>query len=209
MKKTHKVVMLPTEKASNICIEHDERGHIHYNKSGFYPVDGIRQYLYITSDDEIKEGDWYYSPETKQVYNQSNHETSLPCKKIVATTDIQITSDFSTPGQTFVPSIPESFIQAYMKAYNEGKPITEVDLEIEETKERVITSIGTMIVSNTFVIKTRPDNTVIIHQSKMYSREQVIELLTRLDNEAINEHGTGKCFKDSPEEVIKWIENNL
>jgi len=47
-----------------------------------------------------------------------------------------------------------------------GEPITEVDLEMNE-------GTGVFAWANN-VIKTRPDNTVIVHQAKMYSRAEML-----------------------------------
>jgi len=58
MKKTHKVVMLATEKASNLCLADTKLVLI---KEAKYNLSNIKvQHLYIISDDEIKEGDWWY-----------------------------------------------------------------------------------------------------------------------------------------------------
>ena len=206
MKKTHKVVMLPTEKASRIHLANNK---LIYGKELFTDgLTGRNQHLYIISDDEIKEGDWYYSPETKQVYNQSNHETSLPCKKIVATTDtsLKVTDLISDKYAVYVPQIPESFIQAYIKAYNEGKPITEVDLEMDCDHNQMPNKVID-------IIKTRPDNTVIIHQSKMYSRDEVEYLIKCATDEILHVLGydTGKKMKETGvmSHINKWIQDNL
>ena len=57
MKKQVKVVMLPTEKATNIG-KYQDTGNLVYNNSNDIPR-GIFQHLYFLSNEGIKEGDWY------------------------------------------------------------------------------------------------------------------------------------------------------
>ena len=196
MKKTHKVVMLSTEKASNIYLDG-------YNKLNLSRVNDTlnshKQHLYIISDDEIKEGDWVYLSTSaiigvfkvqrvdfeKNIHLQGESTTYQQhhLKKIVATTDLNLSMCSKSPLDRHMDcngtaSIPESFILAYIKAYNEGKPITEVDLEMitictncgQEDCDR-LQCRGQKHIS---ILKTRPDNTVIVYQSKTYSRDEVI-----------------------------------
>ena len=55
--KTHKLVMLPTEKAPLTIYNNCLRS----SKYSDFEIDGvfIPQHLYILSDEEIKVGDWY------------------------------------------------------------------------------------------------------------------------------------------------------
>jgi hypothetical protein len=55
--KRAKVVMLPTEKATNIG-KYQDTGNLVYNNNNDIPR-GDFQHLYFLSDDEIKEGDWF------------------------------------------------------------------------------------------------------------------------------------------------------
>jgi hypothetical protein len=61
----------------------------------------INNYLYFTTDEEIKEGDWFYNPATKGVLYASKEMLSWNCdttqehkgwKKIIATTDPKLTT---------------------------------------------------------------------------------------------------------------------
>ena len=164
MKKTVKVVMLATEKAlviGDLIIEVDRPNIlVKYTGTASFMKTPIPQHLYLISDEEIKEGDWYYSAETKQVYNQNTHHNTVSCHKIIATTDNSINVNYP------IAEIPESFIQAYIKAYNEGSPITEVAVEMT-TGELEANSVGLSLNGggNRPFIKTRSDNTVIIHKT--------------------------------------------
>lgn len=207
MKKTHKVVMLPTEKASDGVMWLNNNTikpslEIYFNKLSNW----AGQHLYILSDEEIKEGDWFYNPATKEVlfaskdmlsWNSDTTQEHKGWKKIVVTTDSLHVFRYD-----YLPQIPESFIQAYIKAYNEGKPITEVDLEIELHKW--VGSTYPVGHRPTYQIKTRPDNTVIVHQSKMYTRDEV-EKLCRLAYQQGQEEEAGNPHVSED----KWIQDNL
>jgi hypothetical protein len=67
--------------------------------------------------------------------------------------------------RTNIPAIPTAFVEAYIKAYNEGNTITEVALEYEENYH-----------SNNdayCIIKKRPDNTVIVHPVRLFTRYEM------------------------------------
>lgn len=212
MKKTFKVVMLPTEKAINdysLVLLPKNKLQI------MSPTDMIdyldsqsdatkRQELYILSDEEIKEGDWCINIKKDKTfqYNQKIYAIiwayeKQECEKIEATTDKSIYyKDDIAQDTKDLPQLPESFIQAYIKSYNEGKPITEVDLEMEE-----LPSFGT--IPDSYIIKTRPDNTVIVRQSKMYSRGEVVNLFNKYVEDLHNPKTSG--FRG----FYEWIEDNL
>jgi hypothetical protein len=210
MEKTVKVVMLPTEKASNISLINSKKllEYNSYPDVGSYTRNRQAQHLYFLSDDEIKEGDWAIHP-SKGIYQAIRELDELSgSKKIIATTDksLKIVIGDSgwksaddggwneyKPEYKLLPQMPESFIQAYIKAYNEGKPITEVALEMEWYQPNQD--------QNYYRLKLRPDNTVTIHQAKMYTRGEVIKLITTFDIQK------GKDIETV--ELDKWIEDNL
>lgn len=144
MKKRCKVVMLPTKEKSNIL--NDSLG-LRYNS---IPLDNSLRYspqhLYIISDDEIKEGDWYYSSEDNAVRQWIDYYSMpmMDCDRIIATTDkslkIKSTCNCSETEaiycgeeksvgkcQQSLPSPSEAFIKKYCKL--DG--IDEVDVEYE------------------------------------------------------------------------------
>lgn len=214
--KTYKVVMLPTEKASDLCLytpqTHDVSNNIlnygNYNQR-LYGLDKkpLYQHLYIISDEEIKEGDWFYNLATKEVlfaskdmlsWNMNATQEHKGWKKIVATTDKSLGEP--RPHSQALAYIPTSFIEAYIKAYNEDKPITEVDLEMYE---HIIGNQGSMAFPNfetELRIKTRPDNTVIVHQSKQFTYQNALDFATwysGMDKEKVKK------------QLDKWIQDNL
>lgn len=111
------------------------------------------QHFYLTIDKEIKEPCWVLMfPETgdKADIPQLKYVENVPenpkyfdmrggyaifryiCKKIVATTNEELWDITSHPKgfiQLKVPKIPTSFIEQYIKLYNEGSPIKEIRLE--------------------------------------------------------------------------------
>jgi len=219
--------MLPTEKASLICLNTNEQLYLS-KEMNMADDNNEYQHLYIISDDEIKEGDWvihYVNQAPKLVENKMQavlYTESLE-KKIVATTDKSLneclickntsSSDFNDHDHINMPQIPESFIQAYIKAYNEGKPITEVDLEMEIDYVANATPPTKPMDPTVYKIKTRPDNTVIVHQSKMYSRDEVEYLIKCATDEILHVLGydTGKKMKETGvmSHINKWIQDNL
>lgn len=211
MKKTHKIIMLPTEKVGKLWLRQSDsklisENNLQHNSS---TVKGC-QHLYILSDEEITEGDWI--TDKYRVWQWKDDSSLLGRKKIVATTDESLKIGGGTgrreDGISFpLPQIPESFIKDYIKAHNKGKPITEVDLETEERiwcpkcpKARDITC-GRLdcVAERKMMIKTRPDNTVIIHQCKTYSKED----MEKAFDAGLNHESNPKVFPN----FSKWIQN--
>jgi hypothetical protein len=223
--KTFKVVMLPSEKASQLGQFVDTKNLVFNSLSHKGIFRGANMALYIISDDEIKEGDWVYwsgvgeQPKISQIKGNCSFVDESPYyKKIVATTDkeLQNIEIGFTPGfhNDACYKIPESFIQAYIKAYNEspihGGGNTEVDLEMEQTKlyikpedmaqynskPKELQHPHTCNPNEIWSIKTRPDNTVIVHQSKLYSK-------TDLENA----YNLGRQDKIASERTGEFINN--
>jgi len=249
MKKTHPVVMLPTEKATKLTLQ---------DGIGLYMGDieeagnsaWRNQHLYILSDETADEGDYVVvggkgvrqvvktdtkDPSKWVVTGESSAVLSFvyrgACKKIIATTDKSLgikydkNPEFYGSGmfnkKLLFPQIPESFIQAYIKAYNEGKPITEVDLEYEQLCIQTglpcgMTCFNEDTCNMNLQLKTRDDGSVIIHQSKTYSRDDVIDKLILFvetcDVEAQIVHYNVLNSKTTLYENLGfqgWIEENL
>jgi len=85
--------------------------------------------LFVTSDEQIKEGDWVLETLNKvifQVKAGGNDYTNSTFKKIIATTDsslgIEKTKDIGIKikGIEYLPQPSPQFIQAYIEAYNAG-----------------------------------------------------------------------------------------
>ena len=152
MKKTHKVCMLPTEKASLIGKYIDTNQLVFNNPNHKDIPRGEFQHLYILSSEPINSGDWCIDIEDNTLFQvkeqghsgllRSNTDSYVEdsCKKIIATTDKSLKLKWDNLQSVvhngvetnLLPQIPESFIQEYIAEYNKGNVITEVELEYEE-----------------------------------------------------------------------------
>lgn len=168
MKQLRQVVMLPTEKASKLI--HSSNGILHYCQSDNILEPNSKasnQHLYIISDEEIKEGDWYIdnSAGLNSIYQRPNStgigrnirssykEKSM--RKIIATTNenFRYYKDSFMSVRSQLPKIPESFIKAYVES---NGTIKEVLVEYNEPLNQKLKD------ENIKWIKLHSDNTIII-----------------------------------------------
>lgn len=111
------------------CVNHSE-GVLKYYQA---------QHLYTLSDDEIKEGDWYYDYMYRLVLRAtsiSTHKGDNDYKKIIATTNTSLIDTIHKPAKEFqyiweLPQPSQSFIEKYIDEYNKGNIITNVMVEYE------------------------------------------------------------------------------
>lgn len=221
--KKAKVIMLPTEyidiHPGNIC---NKKGDLYLCKDeehAKYLANIIKtedcNYLYITTDDEIKEGDWCIQEtfglgqitikndkecfvSKKRCINDGVVITPLinikdTVKKIVATTDTDLNSRYF-PKKHNVNKIPQQFIEEYCKAGG----IDEVLLEMEEFI--IQPYFGNKKQFNSLRLKIDSENCVIIHsiEPKLYTKDEVEELIynaTLIDNDEFH--------------FYNWIKENL
>ncbi len=170
MKKTDKVVMLSTEKSNLLLIDNNSLQQV--NKEVIGASNSTPQHLYIISDEEIKEPCWAINKNQDTLFyieHNIDSRTNDDWKKVIASTDksLYIKKTYDDASNDFdykvlLPELNESFIQAYIKSYNEGNSIIEVDLEYEYNK------LYPMVENNNIKLKTRKDNTVICHTSKSF-----------------------------------------
>jgi hypothetical protein len=225
MDKELQVHILPTDVVSQLGL-YDRLGLVTAKSQGWDLIKEQSyikpQHIYSTSDEEIKEGDWFvvisaglttFNTIGKFIGGNKNHYKDN-IRKIVATTNSKLwgglctnsncepnctcTKEEKTP---VIAKISDDFIEAYMKAYNEGKPITEVMVEYEEeplnlcdcyyTKFCHSTHLETGVVCRdqeltpNFVLALNPDGTVIIKPlvEKMYSRANMKSLAASVLND--------------------------
>ncbi len=223
--------MLPTQKSNNvgdIVMRPSDRRLATINVLTIDDPnrnEAINQHLYITSKDEIKDGDWCireYYPQTKgftRVVEQffrdkADFGDSLSREKIIASTDANLFMYLEKfPGRYPLPLIPESFTKVYVNKHNDGKPIVEVDVEMEKYGYCGACKAAGMwhcahadTCGNSqelWRIKTREDNTIIIHQSKKYSRDEVVKLFDKY----LEDSNNPKWSKYSG--IYNWLEDNL
>jgi hypothetical protein len=104
--------VLPTDKPSRLS--KDENNKIWLSINFKYGInDNNKQNIYITSNEEIKEGDWYYLPRTNSVHKcieaiELNLERSYGVAKINLTTD----QDLIKGG---VQAIDDEFLEWFVK----------------------------------------------------------------------------------------------
>lgn len=141
MKQYFPLLLLPTNKDSKFWLT--KSGKL---LSSMYPATnkkyGKNQHLYVVSDEQIKAGDWRIHPEGmymvgdipqnvgfKPRLTTSDEIPDMPeeifnihgWKKIIASSDKSLGLHW----------IDDLFIDYYLKAYNMGKPITSIELEME------------------------------------------------------------------------------
>lgn len=220
MYKKANMVMLPSnEKAhfGDIILTPDTKKLLIFQHQN---CTEIAQHLYITSDEEIKEGDWVYNSISNELekwsykgWIEAPDFEYLGYSKIITTTDkslqIMNLSQFGNNWKDIPYSQPsKEFIEAYIKAYNKCKQITKVEVEYEsmdistmtsDTKKHPNLSIETL--------KINPDNTINIKPTKdSWNREDIIKLKNKLIS--LSKEQQFKIL-DSVETFDKWIEENL
>lgn len=213
-----KVHILPADKiliTTPARCEERERTIIKADKSGrayimvgredwYYGLQEVYtpQHLYFTTDEEIKEGDYFYHANTgisqciktseDSIFSSKGAHIKSACEKIAATTNPELWDTYKEQpfrqigNKTGVFKINISFIEAYIKAYNEGKPITKVLLEqiclTCENKGTIHNGLFDVDCPNCYYknhnkqlnFKLKSNGSVIIHpvKERMYTREE-------------------------------------
>lgn len=185
MNKEHNILLLATDNESNYKIAFckgiaKQKNKLFFfgNNSGKHKTD-IPQNLYITSDEQIKEGDWFIhsSHDVSRVFKAKSVETGeqgsiitiegdacwyINCKKIIATTDTSINIELFHQGDKLALSqIPQEYIQYYVKKYNEGVILEKCEVEYELV-EGTIFSIEDGWDKSPVALKLNTDNTINI-----------------------------------------------
>ena len=104
------IYLIPTEKASRLRIGNN--GNFVFgmmqtyiqSRNDFY----TNQHIYITSEDEIKEGDWFYLDDAQVISNYIDVQPVKEAKKIILTTDPDLIADG-------VQSIDDEFLEWFVK----------------------------------------------------------------------------------------------
>lgn len=197
-----KVVMLFTDKPSPLVLDTENALEFDHELSTYGGV--CQQHLHILSDDQIKDGDWFYDPIVNQVLLTDktyvaliNAAPHLLHKKVIATTDSSLEI---RPSRTIkrrdnlvihypLPRPSDAFIQKYIEEYNRENIIEEVLVEYETDYSSIPENENEIIGSWRHYVdmklKVTPDNTITIKPTsilkpKMYSKEDVIYVLQSL-----------------------------
>jgi len=224
-----KVVMLATDDDCNLTLGlNNLLVHHNYTRSAIQNrnEDYINQHLYILSDEEIKEGDWFVCLNAKvlQAKQITKSGDILPteswgaamsffppreCKKIISTTDFLLGKPYSKDNMLMSSRLPQpsqSFTKKYVTEYNKDNIITEVLVEYENvntTKKEDYQYIQGKGSNLNYIYKPKltKENTITIHPvNKMYSKEEVEVIL-----ENYRQYYRRATLK---EELQNWIKEN-
>ena len=204
MYKKHKIIMLPTEKAEDSLVL-APTGKLWFFK-GFFTQEYLESqhkksnHLYIISDEEIKEGDWFYHTYGGIIkctgigdnddirFQGALIENSYPkeakdkyISKIIATTDTSLQHAIDKSPYTMevygLPQIHESFISLYIEEYNKGNKIKEVEIEYEEYDfDEEWSDISGAYETSKERIKLNSDNTINIPIPKDIMYKEAVSL---------------------------------
>lgn len=231
--KKCQVVMLPTnEKATIFKILNIDKLCIGANEIPNFGDRHQNQHLYITSEDKIKEGDWFLFELTSiqilqcvkidksGIKSSKDKWQSLEhCKKIIATTDSSLTKEMYSISfgkyQEPLPQPSQAFIEKYVEKYNKGNQITDVLVEYvdnghEDWCERTDQPIW---VEKLVPYINNKDHTITIKKMKdSWSRDEHITNLIKY-REEFEEFKKNCHFGPNQKEIdqwtYKWIEENL
>jgi len=212
MKKTFKVVILPTEKATK------DSSIFKYPDNQLLNSPMGNQHLYIISDDEIKEGDWYLVNQygnglllaTKPATIEDiKYQHKFECKKIIATTDKSLTTKETVYPEELIHPLPqpsESFIQKYIENYNKGEVIKEVMVECDSKFETIQFGQAGFPEDDVSSWNDKPkvnpkDNTINIQLIKTSWTKEEVESLFNQFTEFISHH--------EPSEYKAWLAKKL
>lgn len=228
--KESNVFLLPTEGLSNIQKSNINCRLIQSNSTHIREYT-TPQHLYITSDDEIKEGDWcidqdnnLFQKENNGMSNNADYFGSM--KKIIATTDTSLkraVPQFQL-GEHFndyypLPQPSKQFISNYIFKYNKDEIVRKILVECNDPvcKCSTFEKISECPYNNGddcrapnpnkdfygLSAKVNPtDNTITIKLAKeIWERNEVIELINNFHGHSYG--GINDSTKD------EWIRNNI
>lgn len=226
--KRVKVVMLPINYKEENTANHEDLwiGVSHRLIKG-----NVFQNLYFISDDPIKKGDWYFTPEMKTAKygvhfcdtdSLARISNGFESKKIIATTNksLKVLNKYSNE-EGIMELLPQPS-EAFIRKYCELGGIDEVMVEWEENQcdgRRAGVSIGD---NNTHLFERKIDrmictkgkynnpkvdshNTITIRPIKdSWNKEEVVQLISKYWKDEIS---NGNIY--GKEGFTKWIRENI
>jgi hypothetical protein len=163
MKNIH---LLPTDKPSNLSLMHNKSQGLMILKTASL-LDGIPHHIYITSDEEIKEGDWVYclregfEPVLKQKVNPIGVNNDNVFKKIILTTDQYLINDG-------VQAIDDEFLEWFVENPSCETVKVEREKSIGYTEDRVRVFYGKLKI---IIPQEEPKQETLEEAAKDYSLE--------------------------------------
>ncbi len=213
--KRCKVVMLPTKEKAQLTLS-PLKTKLRFNDE-YKLQDDIYQHLYIISDDEIKEGDWYITDNNRIlqckevlmdiVYGKGDYgrnKSGIKGKIITTTGSSLIITIYEKGSWRNLPQPSQSFIEKYVESYNKGQQIVDVMVEYITHNRSGFEDPSV----NRLKINPK-DNTITIKRVKdSWSREEVENLVfTALYAGYSNGSLESSDFKERI--VNSWISKNL
>ena len=229
MLKKCKVVMLPTNQKTKYLMVYSD---VEKTK-GKLILNGLKndeykeyQHIYIISDDEIKEGDWFIN-DLNQIKKCTSRDTEgyidfeggfntkpSSCKKIIATTDSSLwrPSHKYASAVILLPQPSQQFIEKFIEEYNRGNVITDVLIEYElisneEYFGNTINPDDDVPYFDERLKINSKDNTITIKKVKdSWNREEVLKIA--MDCMMYGYNGLPNNLTPI-QGMNKWIEENL
>ena len=247
--KKCKIIALTTEKSSQI-----------QRKNAFFPSSGLTKadiasipkegtlyfyrqpfkyennkfwksvFLYILSDEEIKEGDIYVIFNQKgEIHSWHKADSFITnewklkpysnyCKKVIATTDPSLTIDIENYTEGTVthasyrkplPRPSDSFIKKYCELGGIDEVLVEYYEDGYKLKETEWGGWKKDLDNYQLFLKVAPDNTITIRSvNDSWSREEVINKIKKFNDEAMLIAGIASKVLNN-DSLDKWIEENL
>lgn len=250
MYKTHKIVLIPTDKKEfkkgqiiltlgplinfkGEVLKHENTLYLSSNDSIDIVTHPLQpQHLYILSDEELKEGDWFIQYDSALAPNKiTEYHLEIikdgihgkDWKKIIATTDRSLVVNVSKSlGVTReLPNIPLKFVKQYIEKYNQRKQIKKVLVEYVDDYSKndqliIMENEGIDIRSPYQKIKIHENNYVSVKPKKIkkYKRKEVIKIMKKFKEET-ELFSTSSIVKENKSVMTieqienKWIEENL
>ncbi len=186
--KRAKVIMLPTEEKTDIIYNNSLDLLIHKSNKHFYnhAVDTSKymsyQHLYFTTDEEIKEGDWFiYLNKIYQATSNTNRNSvwsnfkdfnsivQYKCRKIIATTDkslkIEKIATATYKAMFYKDSLPQPS-QAFIEKYCKEGGIDKVMVEYKPVNKDYNNPFNNPLKLHDYKLKIDSHNTITIHPIK-------------------------------------------
>jgi len=221
--KRVKVIMLPTENKINSLKGYKDNSLLFQFKERYRTIEAEKPYvsnyhLYIISDDEIKEGDWFISEKySKPIqYPKYGTENQGNMKKIIATTDTSLTiQDTLNQNKIHYLSQPsQQFIEKYIESYNKGEVITDVLVEYENNYDlHYYTPPGGIECCekiNNWKLKINPkDSTITIKKVKDSWNKEELQPLKDYYEHSKQFVRSNDYREQDVQKIFKWIEENL
>ncbi len=235
MRTTCTVEMLPTEKenwfTTPIFKDNTEDKIYNSNEASYSQFHYTAQFLYIISSNEvIKKGDNVLHLGSRgDIYFANTGKSNTFIDKVV---DIKngvavcerfefglvdgkphpisgVSKIMSSMDKSLgLPRPQDSFIKAYIKSYNDKDIITEVELNVVlDTYTHTEGDVTkTYHYKDIYVAESRTDGSSIIHQSKKFSKKEMLEKLAEFGTHVAKELGHEINIVG---ELKNWAESNI